>query len=126
MLAREYCVAAKIKRKPIILSHHMLYGLKAGQEKMSKSDPDSAVFMEDSEEDVRRKIMAAYCPSKKSTDTETKKAETVDAGKILMLFHCYFLEYKTNLYFLILPTSSCQTSCEYCKVWKVCILMMMS
>ena len=31
MLAREYCDAAGIKLKPIILSHHMLYGLKAGQ-----------------------------------------------------------------------------------------------
>eukprot|EP00967_Tisochrysis_lutea_P115601 scaffold185326_cov33-Tisochrysis_lutea.AAC.4 len=31
MLAREYCEAAKIKLKPIILSHHMLYGLVAGQ-----------------------------------------------------------------------------------------------
>ena len=29
MLAREYCDAAGIKLKPIILSHHMLYGLKA-------------------------------------------------------------------------------------------------
>ena len=28
MLAREYCDAAKIKHKPIILSHHMLFGLK--------------------------------------------------------------------------------------------------
>ena len=28
MLAREYCDAAGIKLKPIILSHHMLYGLK--------------------------------------------------------------------------------------------------
>ena len=28
---------------------HMLAGLKEGQEKMSKSDPDSAIFMEDSE-----------------------------------------------------------------------------
>lgn len=27
----------------------MLMGLKEGQEKMSKSDPDSAIFMEDSE-----------------------------------------------------------------------------
>lgn len=27
----------------------MLAGLKEGQEKMSKSDPDSAIFMEDSE-----------------------------------------------------------------------------
>jgi tyrosyl-tRNA synthetase len=46
MLAREYCDTAGIKNKPIILSHHMLYGLKKGQEKMSKSDPDSAIFME--------------------------------------------------------------------------------
>eukprot|EP00586_Coscinodiscus_wailesii_P018831 CAMPEP_0172513018 /NCGR_PEP_ID=MMETSP1066-20121228/248783_1 /TAXON_ID=671091 /ORGANISM="Coscinodiscus wailesii, Strain CCMP2513" /LENGTH=788 /DNA_ID=CAMNT_0013293081 /DNA_START=59 /DNA_END=2425 /DNA_ORIENTATION=+ len=62
MLAREYADVAKLKKKPVILSHHMLYGLKAGQEKMSKSDPDSAVFMEDEREDVERKIMAAYCP----------------------------------------------------------------
>ena len=40
----------------------MLMGLKEGQEKMSKSDPDSAIFMEDSVEDVRRKIKKAYCP----------------------------------------------------------------
>ncbi len=50
MLARDYCDAVGIKLKPIILSHHMLYGLKKGQEKMSKSDPDSAIFMEDTEE----------------------------------------------------------------------------
>eukprot|EP01037_Dinobryon_pediforme_P039473 gene39473-48098_t len=29
---------------------------------MSKSDPDSAIFMEDTVEDVRRKIKKAYCP----------------------------------------------------------------
>jgi len=40
----------------------MLMGLKEGQEKMSKSDPDSAIFMEDSEADVKRKIKQAYCP----------------------------------------------------------------
>ena len=64
MLAREYCDAAepKIKFKPIILSHHMMMGLKEGQEKMSKSDPDSAIFMEDSADDVKRKIKHAYCP----------------------------------------------------------------
>eukprot|EP00931_Biecheleriopsis_adriatica_P116452 TRINITY_DN92093_c0_g1_i1.p1 TRINITY_DN92093_c0_g1~~TRINITY_DN92093_c0_g1_i1.p1 ORF type:complete len:770 (-),score=229.31 TRINITY_DN92093_c0_g1_i1:65-2374(-) len=65
MLAREYCSSVGIKNKPIILSHHMLMGLIAGQAKMSKSDPDSAVFMEDSPEDVRRKIMKASCPSEK-------------------------------------------------------------
>lgn len=31
-------------------------GLKEGQEKMSKSDPDSAIFMEDAAEDIRRKV----------------------------------------------------------------------
>lgn len=62
MLAREYAGDKKKKFKPIIISHHMLSGLKEGQEKMSKSDPDSAIFMEDSAEDVNRKIKKAYCP----------------------------------------------------------------
>ena len=29
---------------------------------MSKSDPDSAIFMEDSVDDVKRKIKKAFCP----------------------------------------------------------------
>jgi len=62
MLAREYCDEVKIKLKPIILSHHMLMGLKQGQAKMSKSDPDSAIFMEDSEADVNAKITKSFCP----------------------------------------------------------------
>ena len=83
MLAREYCDAAGIRHKPIILSHHMLYGLKAGQEKMSKSDPDSAVFMEDAAADVERKIRNAYCPqtAPTSTDAALEKTAVVDAGK---------------------------------------------
>jgi len=62
MLAREYCDEAKIKYKPVIVSHHMLAGLKEGQEKMSKSDPESAIFMEDSESEVNSKIKKAFCP----------------------------------------------------------------
>ena len=62
MLAREYCEDIKRKNKPVILSHHMLMGLKQGQEKMSKSDPESAIFMEDSEADVNVKLKKAYCP----------------------------------------------------------------
>lgn len=82
MLAREYCDAAGIKHKPIILSHHMLFGLKAGQEKMSKSDPDSAIFMEDAASDVERKIYNAYCPSKpESSKPATASTDTdIDAG----------------------------------------------
>ena len=31
---------------------------------MSKSDPDSAIFMEDTEADLKRKIKKAFCPEK--------------------------------------------------------------
>lgn len=62
MLAREHCTATKRKFKPVILSHQMLMGLKEGQEKMSKSDPNSAVFMEDDAGTVRSKINKAFCP----------------------------------------------------------------
>ncbi len=60
--------------KPVIVSHHMLMGLSAPGEggenkvertialKMSKSKPDSAIFMTDTLEDIKRKINKAYCP----------------------------------------------------------------
>ncbi|KAF0897790.1 hypothetical protein E2562_000500, partial [Oryza meyeriana var. granulata] len=44
-LATAYSVI-KQEKKPIILSHHLLPGLK-GQHKMSTSDPSSAIFMDD-------------------------------------------------------------------------------
>ena len=62
--------------KPVIVSNHMLMGLmkpsedvndpieKAIAMKMSKSIPDSAIFMTDSEQEVKRKISKAYCPEK--------------------------------------------------------------
>jgi tyrosyl-tRNA synthetase len=60
--------------KPIVVSHHMLMGLGqpptsdlSGAErgielKMSKSKPDTAIFMTDSAEEIKRKINKAYCP----------------------------------------------------------------
>ena len=62
MLAREYCDDIKRKLKPVVLSHRMMPGLLEGQEKMSKSDPNSAIFMEDSEQEVSTKIKKAFCP----------------------------------------------------------------
>ncbi|KAJ9454239.1 hypothetical protein DIPPA_28314 [Diplonema papillatum] len=62
MLARDYCSAAGKKQKPVILSHHMMYGLLEGQAKMSKSDPNSAIYMEDTAEEVERKFSLAWCP----------------------------------------------------------------
>lgn len=60
--------------KPIIVSHGMLQGLqtpapkdidaqtRAISMKMSKSKPDTAIFMTDTREDIERKIKKAYCP----------------------------------------------------------------
>lgn len=62
-LALEYCDKIKRKNKPIIISHHMLMGLN-GEEKMSKSNPDSAIFMDDNEMEVKRKIKKAFCEPK--------------------------------------------------------------
>ncbi|KAL0213427.1 hypothetical protein RCL1_007053 [Eukaryota sp. TZLM3-RCL] len=61
MLAREYATERKL-RKPVIVSNHMLMGLIQGQAKMSKSHPDSAIFMEDAASDVNGKIKRAFCP----------------------------------------------------------------
>ena len=68
MLAREYSDDVKISHKPIIVSHHMLKSLIKGVEKMSKSIPDSAIFMEDPAEEVNRKIEMAFCPEKQVDD----------------------------------------------------------
>jgi len=40
----------------------MIMGLKKGQPKMAKSDPESAIFMEDTAEDVENKVEKAFCP----------------------------------------------------------------
>ena len=62
--------------KPVVVSHHMLMGLQTPPQgelsaeerttamKMSKSKPDTAIFMDDTEEDIKRKITNAYCPPK--------------------------------------------------------------
>ena len=63
MLCREYSKKAKRKFAPVIVSHHMVMGLD-GSDKMSKSDPDNAIFMDDSEQDVKRKIKKAFCKPK--------------------------------------------------------------
>jgi len=73
VLARE--IAPKLNhKKPIAVHHHMLMGLgqppkeemsgaeRGIQLKMSKSKPDTAIFMTDSEEDIKRKLNKAYCP----------------------------------------------------------------
>ncbi|HPA25328.1 MAG TPA: tyrosine--tRNA ligase [bacterium] len=87
VIARE--VATKLKYaplknkageiiKPIALHHNLILGLNKpdiwpiidkeslqevlSQMKMSKSKPDSAVFIDDNKEDIKRKISKAFCP----------------------------------------------------------------
>lgn len=74
ILGRE--VADKLKwKKPVVVSHHMILGLQGVQpgkdkdeillaSKMSKSKPETCIYMHDTEEDIKRKIGKAYCPEK--------------------------------------------------------------
>ena len=97
MLAREYCDAAGIKLKPIILSHHMLYGLAKGQQKMSKSNKDSAIFMEDTVEDVQRKMTNAYCPIKEGEVEEKPEEESMQLTEDKLKNPC--LDYVQHIIF---------------------------
>ena len=75
MLAREIAPELGFE-KPVVVSHHMLLGLTPPQEpestnesavdrsirlKMSKSRPNSAIFMTDTKEEVDKKIRQAWC-----------------------------------------------------------------
>ncbi|MBI4155477.1 tyrosine--tRNA ligase [Candidatus Woesearchaeota archaeon] len=79
VLARE--VSEKLNwKKPVAIHHHMLMGLKGPVEvagydeenwadkqissKMSKSKPESAIFIHDSTEEIKKKINSAFCPEK--------------------------------------------------------------
>lgn len=74
MLARE--IGTQLGYwKPIVVSHHMLMGLQKSEVdqntdkvsrtialKMSKSKPDSSIFMTDSYDDIKRKMNKAWAP----------------------------------------------------------------
>ncbi len=83
MLARE--LAPKLGyKKPVAVHHHMLMGLQGpvkegGFEedrrldmeiasKMSKSLPETSIFVHDNPETIKRKINKAYCPSRSVED----------------------------------------------------------
>ena len=80
ILARE--VADRMKwKKPVAVHHHMLIGLQGKKEpegafdesgaidseissKMSKSKPETSIFVHDSPEEIMKKVNSAYCPPK--------------------------------------------------------------
>lgn len=84
--------------KPVIVSHHMLMGLQKPinperaervkgpnklsrviQMKMSKSNPDSAIFMTDAPEEIERKLNKAWCP-----EGETKENPVLEYCKYII------------------------------------------
>ncbi len=83
MLARE--IAEKLgRKKPIAIHHHLLMGLTGPTKmgaydenkeinkqisfKMSKSKPETCIFIHDSYEDIKRKILNAFCPPREIKD----------------------------------------------------------
>ncbi len=80
MLAREVASSVGYRFKPAAIHHHMLMGLVKPPEsdmdetdkkiarKMSKSNPDSAIFMDDTKADIKRKINKAWCPQAEIED----------------------------------------------------------
>jgi tyrosyl-tRNA synthetase len=82
MLAREAAEKHGWK-KPVALHHRLLMGMQGPQKmgfeenekedaeissKMSKSKPDSCIFIHDSPEEISRKLKGAYCPEKAAED----------------------------------------------------------
>jgi tyrosyl-tRNA synthetase len=94
VLARE--TAEKLKRKkPVALHVKLLMGLQgpsrmgmdsdektdvAISSKMSKSNPDSCIYVHDSVEDISRKLKKAFCPEKQTTENPV-----IDMCEILLL-----------------------------------------
>lgn len=79
ILARE--VAQKLHwKKPVAVHHHMLMGLQGAKQpegydenskidleissKMSKSKPETSIFVHDAADEIAKKMAAAYCPQK--------------------------------------------------------------
>jgi tyrosyl-tRNA synthetase len=92
-LSDEFALkVADQKIKPIAIHHALLHGLSKPEKKadgklvsakMSKSKPDSAIWVHDSEEEIIRKLKASYCPIIESNNTEEQNQELIDNNPIL-------------------------------------------
>ncbi len=77
----------------------MLYGLSKGQQKMSKSNPDSAIFMEDTSADVARKIGLAYCPRTEEAQAAVSEEESMQLTEDKLMNPC--LDYVKHIIFCL-------------------------
>ena len=77
-----------------------------GQEKMSKSDPNSAIFMEDSAAEVKTKIKKAFCPPEQVPLHHQCFAQSAELGPTLTQ---YFQQHLQD------PTLHCWEKESHCK-----------
>lgn len=88
--------------KPVVVSHHMLMGLcqpsasstgveRAIDLKMSKSNPNSAIFMTDSAAEITAKMNKAYCPEKVAAENPV-----MEYCKYIIFAHEKFKEFKID------------------------------
>ncbi len=106
VLARELANKSKIRKlklgeeevKPVALFHRLMPALniqttdkeELSKLKMSKSIPDSAIFLHDSPDDIRRKIQKAYCPPRQ-----------IDLNPIIELAHLFVFREERKEPFII-------------------------
>lgn len=64
MLAGEYCKFMRLKNIPTVLFHNVVPSLLQHTEWVEWGDPRWAIFMEDDEGNVIRKVKKAFCPPK--------------------------------------------------------------
>ncbi|MCS7093169.1 MAG: tyrosine--tRNA ligase [Patescibacteria group bacterium] len=121
MLAREIGPSLGFW-KPVVVSHHMLMGLKGvqisketltkeekmrriNQLKMSKSHPESAIFMTDTYEEIKAKINKAFCPEGVVEGNPILEYyrylifESLEKLKLTKLKICRSLKFGGDLYF---------------------------
>lgn len=86
VMAREIASAFG-REKPVAIHTPLLVGLEGMQRmdtslfdaKMSKSKPEKCIFIHDSEEDIRKKVLDAYCPPK-----EVKNNPVLEINRLLL------------------------------------------
>ena len=82
-------IGDKVTIKPIAVHCNLLLGLgkpsgdNAEADKMSKSKPDTAIFVHDSDEEILRKFKKAYCPMPDSNLSNEENEKIQEANPIL-------------------------------------------
>jgi tyrosyl-tRNA synthetase len=105
MFAREYYDHMKKQKdppewyksricSPVIISHKMIMSLEGPGEKMSKSKPETAIFIDDNPDDIKRKINKAFCPPKQVFALNSNEIinPIIEYFKLIVIPYCPIIE----------------------------------